>query len=627
MIEDNVAWYDVTEWGVEGRILPDQERLRWFDRFPATAEQTVTPNVWGLSRDSAGMLVRFTTDSPVIHVDYVLRSERLAMPHMPATGVSGVDLYARDDEGRWRWVQVTRPTGKWVKTELISGLAPGPREFAAYLPLYNGVESMRIGVQPSASFHGLVPRDKPIVFYGTSITHGACASRPGMVHTAILGRKLDHPVVNLGFSGNGRMDLAVADFLVQVDAAMYVIDCLPNMQPAEVTAKCEPLVRRIRESKPDTPIVLVEDRRFTNSWITPAKEKFHDDNHAALRAAYDRLVADGVGGLYYIAGDLLYGDDTEGATDASHANDLGFMRQAEAFEPVLREALTASVAAAPTRKLVLMAGKPSHPPRMHEFNAGVQLLAKCLGSEPGVQVEVLLNGWPADESVFEDADAVVFFMDGGARHEVVLEEGRRLKLIDAWAKQGVGLGFMHFGVEVVPEQAGAEFRRWIGGHYEHMFSCNPIWQPSFTRFPVHPITRGVKPFQINDEWYFNMRFAGSLAGNEAGETEDLRFTPILVAAPSDEVRDGPYVYPRGPYEHIQAAKGRAETMMWAVERADGGRGFGFTGGHFHDNWGNDPFRKVVLNALLWVAKAEVPPGGVESVVTTADLDANLDPKR
>lgn len=286
----------------------------------------------------------------------------------------------------------------------------------------------------------------------------------------------------------------------------------------------------------------------------------------------------------------------------------------------------AQTAEAQPRKLVLMAGKPSHPPRMHEFNAGVQLLAKCLEGQPGLQVEVLLNGWPADDAVFADADAVVFFMDGGGRHEVVQEAGRRLKLVDSWAAKGVGLGFMHYGVEVVPEQAGKEFRKWVGGHYEHMFSCNPMWEPSFTRFPDHPITRGVEPFQIKDEWYFNMRFAGGIGGGEATEADGVRFVPILVAAPSDEVRDGPYVYPKGPYEHIQANKGRAETMMWAVERPDGGRGFGFTGGHFHDNWGNDEFRKVVLNALLWVAKADVPPGGVKSKVVAEDLNANLDPK-
>lgn len=279
-----------------------------------------------------------------------------------------------------------------------------------------------------------------------------------------------------------------------------------------------------------------------------------------------------------------------------------------------------------TRTLVLMAGKPSHPPRMHEFNAGVQLLAKSLSEVDGLEVRVVMNGWPKDESVFDGADAVVFFMDGGGRHEAVQEEGRRLKLIDSWAAKGVGLGFMHYGVEVLADQAGEEFRRWIGGHYEHMHSCNPIWEPAFSAFPDHPITRGVKPFQIKDEWYFNMRFVAGIAGNKADQIDETEFVPILVAAPSDEVRDGPYVYPKGPYPHIQAAKGRTETMMWAVKRPDGGRGFGFTGGHFHDNWGNNDFRKVVLNALSWVSKGEVPPGGIESSISQKDLDANLDPK-
>jgi len=259
---------------------------------------------------------------------------------MPATGVSGLDLYARDAQGKWKWVQVTRPSSPKVETTLISDLAPGEREYAAFLPLYNGIESLEIGVPADAKFMGLAPRaEKPIVFYGTSITHGACASRPGMVHTAILGRRFDRPVLNLGFSGNGRMDAAVGDLLIEVDAAVYVIDCLPNMQPADVRAKCGPLVKQLRAARPNTPIVLVEDRRFTNDWITPNKKKFHDDNHAALRAAYEQLKKEGVTKLSYIPGDALYGTDTEGATDASHANDLGFMRQADVFEPIIRAAL------------------------------------------------------------------------------------------------------------------------------------------------------------------------------------------------------------------------------------------------------------------------------------------------
>ncbi|RCS43259.1 hypothetical protein DTL42_19070 [Bremerella cremea] len=336
---DGLVWHDVTEWGVEGRILPDQPRDRWFDRFPKSANGHVTPAVWNLSRDSAGMMVRFKTDATEIHVHYKLMDANLAMPHMPATGVSGIDLYARDTDGKWKWVMVTKPNKQEMKTAIIKGLAPGMREYAAYLPLYNGVEFVQIGVKPGAKFEGLAPREKPIVFYGTSITHGACASRPGMVHTAILGRWFDRPVVNLGFSGNGKMDKEVGDYLVQLDPAAYVIDCLPNMNAAAVTERCVPLVKQLRAARPDTPIILVEDRRNTNDWILPARHEHHTQNHAALKAAYEELKKAGIQHLAYIEGDTLYGDDTEGATDASHASDLGFMRQAEAFKPVLETML------------------------------------------------------------------------------------------------------------------------------------------------------------------------------------------------------------------------------------------------------------------------------------------------
>lgn len=332
-------WHDATKFSVEGREFADMQRLRWFDRLPAEAQGKVTPAVWGLSRDSAGMVFRFKTDATSIWADYKLSKAKLEMPHMPATGVSGLDLYARDAQGKWRWVMVTRPAAQQVKAEIQGGLAPGEREYAAYLPLYNGVESLSIGVPKGAKFEALPPRPKPIVFYGTSITHGACASRPGMVHTAIIGRQFDMPVVNLGFSGNGRMDAAVGEYLAKIDAAVFVIDCLPNMGAKDVRAKCPPLVKNLRAARPETPIILVEDRPFTNTWIRPERQKFHAENHQALRDSYDALKKDGISKLYYIPGDRLLGDDTEGATDASHPNDLGFLRQAEAFAPVLREAL------------------------------------------------------------------------------------------------------------------------------------------------------------------------------------------------------------------------------------------------------------------------------------------------
>lgn len=279
------------------------------------------------------------------------------------------------------------------------------------------------------------------------------------------------------------------------------------------------------------------------------------------------------------------------------------------------------------KKLVIVAGRPSHPARMHEFNAGSHLLASCLKHVDSIRAHVVTNGWPKDESIFANADGVIFYMDGGKGHEVVQEGQRRLEMVDGWAKRGVGLGFMHYGVEVAPEQAGAQFKRWIGGHYENMFSCNPIWEPMFSDFPDHPITRGVKPFTVKDEWYFNMRFLNDVPGNELAVLQEVKFTPILVAAPSDAVRNGPYVYPKGPYAHIQANKGRAEAMMWAVEQPDHGRGFGFTGGHFHDNWSNDQFRKVVLNACVWLTGADVPGEGIASHLAPGQIDLHLDPKK
>lgn len=337
-----MVFHDVQKMGIEGRSWTEEERLRTFDRFPKVAEKTVPPSVWGLSRDTAGMMVRFRTDSRTLRVKYRLRSPSLSMVHMPATGKSGIDLYARDDKGVWRWVMVSMPNAQDVSVD-FAGVrtddAHQNREYALYFPLYNGVDSMEIGVPKTAKFEALAPREKPLVFYGTSITHGACASRPGMVHTAILGRKLDKSVLNLGFSGSGRMDPGVVDLLTRVDAAAYIIDCLPNMGPADVKARTVPLVETLRKARPDTPIILVEDRVFTNAWANPAKLKFHQENHAALKGEFEKLQTNGVKNLYYIPGDNLLGEDSEGATDASHPNDLGFLRQADAFEPVIRQAL------------------------------------------------------------------------------------------------------------------------------------------------------------------------------------------------------------------------------------------------------------------------------------------------
>ena len=264
---------------------------------------------------------------------------------------------------------------------------------------------------------------------------------------------------------------------------------------------------------------------------------------------------------------------------------------------------------------------------MHEFRAGCLLFQKALASIPGITVQVYDMGWPAkvvngerveDSSALEKADAVLIYADGGKNHPAI--QGDHMKVLASLAARGVGLGFAHYGVEVPTGAPADAMHRWIGGFYETQFSVNPMWKPAFDKLPTHPVTRGVKPFATHDEWYFNMRWTPDAATK-------ARITPILVATPSDDVRKGPYVSPKGPYPHVVADSGKAETMMWVTERADGGRGFGFTGGHTHSTWGDANQRKVLVNALLWIAKVDVPARGVEDQITESDLTANLDDKK
>lgn len=335
-------WYDIQSLEVEGRAFDDTKDF--YDRLPARAEKDVGGAVWYLSRDSAGMAVRFVTDATEIQARWELKKSRLGMDHMAPTGVSGLDLYAKTSTGKWRWLGVGRPRAFPVSEgTLATGIRPGKREYLLYLPLYNGVKKVELGLPKGVRLTRApaYPEShaKPIVFYGTSITHGACASRPGMPHPSILGRWFERPIVNLGFSGNGRMEMEVAKYIAEIDAAVYVLDCLPNIDATAVAERTEPLVRFLRKQRPSTPILLVEDRNYSNAFLMPGKEKRNASSQAALKKAYAKLQADGITGLHYLEGKHLLGADNEGTVDSSHPTDLGFMRQAEAFEKVLRTIL------------------------------------------------------------------------------------------------------------------------------------------------------------------------------------------------------------------------------------------------------------------------------------------------
>jgi len=256
-------------------------------------------------------------------------------------------------------------------------------------------------------------------------------------------------------------------------------------------------------------------------------------------------------------------------------------------------------------KIVLVAGRASHGPGEHEFFAGCAVLMKLLQQTPGVFPVVARDGWPKNPKTFEGARAVVFFMDGGGGHPILNKGHQEVvqKLID----DKVGFVNLHYAVEY-PKSQSEHVLNWLGGYYETGFSTNPHWDAEIKSLPEHPITRGVEPFKLRDEWYFNIRF----------KPESKHVTPILKATPPDAVRGTPAA---------KENKGREEILAWAFDRADGGRSFGFTGGHFHRNWGDENYRRLVVNAILWSAGVDVPKGGAPVELEPADLKRNLDRKR
>jgi len=340
--ETQLRWLDAKEFGIEGKGWTNTSEF--YDRLPAKAEGVVREAVWNLSKDSAGICVRFVTDATEIDARWTLRRERLALPHMPSSGASGLDLYVRH-EGGWHWLGAARPaTSMTAEKRLTIGMTPELRECLLCLPLYNGVEKVEIGIPTRArcEFPPARPKPlKPVVFYGTSIVQGAAASRPGMAYPAILGRRLDCQTINLGFSGNAVCELEVAALLAELDPAVYVLDPLPNMNAEGVVERMPAFISKLREAHSQTPIVLVENTEMGDAPVNPSRRGYARAN-AELHRIFVQRVKAGDKKLFYIRGDKLLGEDGEGTVDRVHPTDLGFMRMADAMEPVLRRALRAA---------------------------------------------------------------------------------------------------------------------------------------------------------------------------------------------------------------------------------------------------------------------------------------------
>ena len=327
-ILSQTTYYGKDHFLIEGTAISESEKESPYDRLPASYKEKVRPPVWNLSKASAGITVRFMSNSTGIKVKWeVLRDN--TMNHMAPTVIKGIDLYCKVD-GLWQYVNTARPTGKESEADLISNMPVKMREYKMFLPLYDGTVWLEVGID---SLSAIIKPEKstknPIVYYGTSIAQGGCASRPGMAHTNIISRKLHTDCINFGFSGNGRMEAPIAEVIANIDALFYVIDCVPNMSAGEIHENAIPLVEIIRKKHPATPIVFVEGLKYEKAFFDDTLRETIETKNNTLKQEFNIMRDKGIPQLYYIDNKGAIGDDHEGTVDGVHFTDLGFLRFAD----------------------------------------------------------------------------------------------------------------------------------------------------------------------------------------------------------------------------------------------------------------------------------------------------------
>lgn len=337
-----LVWRDARDVGVVGQGWPSESEP--FTRLPDRARGVVGDNVWKMSRWPAGLAVVFATDAPEVHVRWLLARPR-QLPNAADTGMmtAAIDGYGRHSDGTWYWIGCTPPPpdGRVFESKVNKTALDGEyRAYLLHLPVGTGVAKLEVGVDSGARFEAATPDTRPpVVYYGTSIVHGYCVSRPGVSHVNLLRRRLDYPFVNLGFGGCGRMDCEVAELMAELDAALYVVDCLPNMSTDLLPENFPRLVEAVRAKRPDTPILFVGDRLFGDAAFQPDRRIMQEKKNRAQREAVERLQRERVAELHLFEPANPFGDDFEGTIDGSHPTDVGAMRMAEALEPVLNRFL------------------------------------------------------------------------------------------------------------------------------------------------------------------------------------------------------------------------------------------------------------------------------------------------
>ncbi len=359
-----IVWNDPMQAGYP--VVQNQAfvgEIEGYVRLPKRAEGMVRKDVWNLAQQSAGLAISFYTNSANIEVRYTTTSSSYAMPHMPATGKSGVDLYRVGSGGEWSFCFGSYSFGEQVVYKYNSmvdndGFHRRGFEYRLFLPLYNGVKHLEIGVDEGAKFSFIpVSNERPIVLYGTSIAQGGCATRPSMAWGSILQRSLDCPLVNLGFSGNGRLEREVLDFVIEIDASLYILDCIPNLTNYDdVEQRMINAVKQIR-AKHAEPILIIEHVGYSNEKTNARHRESVAKANADTRKAYEKLIAEGVEELYYISKSEL-GCQPNMMVDYVHLTDLGMTQQATVVERKVREILKMEVGERITQQPVTQRREP-----------------------------------------------------------------------------------------------------------------------------------------------------------------------------------------------------------------------------------------------------------------------------
>ena len=334
---DSLHYINASEFQLIGKGFSDTRNQ--YERLPARMEGKTRQPVWNLSTNCSGLAVRFRTDSPVIAARWEVTNDAV-MNHFAPSGIKGLDLYCLKND-KWQFVNSARPVSKTSTVIIIDHMNGQNMEYMLYLPLYDGLLNLEIGIKPGSSISNpqvnSPKKEKPVVFYGTSITQGGCASRAGMAYPSQLSRILDRQTINLGFSGNGRLDLEIAEAMAEIDASCYVIDCLPNVDIALMNEKYLPFLETIRKKRPDVPVLLVENILFPHMYFDLSVNKLLTEKNLALHRIFAEQKSKGDHHIYYLKAEKLIGEDQEATVDGVHLTDLGFLRISQNLYPVIRK--------------------------------------------------------------------------------------------------------------------------------------------------------------------------------------------------------------------------------------------------------------------------------------------------